>query len=157
MRKLAQILLIFFIALVMQAQTKTNSLSVQQPPGGLQLKWTGISVDSAETIWSQDVRLGGYNSDSLFYYVRCDSGTAGDSIAASIYVYANYIYPDSLSDWFVIDTLVSFTVDSASADTTLHGTANLNLIRAPYNKIRLNSDAGGKDFILNFGAYIKKE
>lgn len=160
MKRLLSLLTIFLFALAVQAQTTTNNLSIQQPPGSLQLKWVDVAVDSGATLWSQDFRITEYDADSFStypvnYYVKADSGTAGDSINCAIYRYVNFIHPDSTSDWFVADTLISFTVDPTSKDTSFIGTSDFNNVKAPYEKIKVVN--GYEDFVLSFGLYFARK
>lgn len=157
MRKFISIIWILLFALGITAQTTTDNLSIQKPYGAWYATYYNLSVDSAETIWSQEFRLNEYDNASfatypVSYWYRADSDTPGDSVNVSVYVFANWIHPDSTSDWTVVDTLATIT-----SETGGKGTDDFNGYKAPFYKLKIVSNTGGQNLALNFGIYVARK
>lgn len=138
------LVLLFSVQLI--AQTTTDNLSPQINPNGWYADYS-LSLDSADVIWSESFPVASVDEVSFttypFYY-GVDVATA-DSINISGYWYVSY----DNTNWIVADTL--FTITSATASK---GTANLNNVKAPYNKLKFVNNTGSKaNTAFKFGIY----
>ena len=139
--------ILFMFTIFTQAQTTTDYLtSINKSNYGCGLNYAAVSLDSAETIYSEDFSVAAYDGFSYSTYpwgYGYDFATA-DSISISAYWVVSY---DGVN-WINADTL--FTATSATA---AKGTANLNNVKAPHNKIKVVNNAGSKANTLYLGLW----
>lgn len=145
---LVLILLLFTLfAVTIPAQTTTDYFtSINKSQYGCGLQYAAVAIDSAETIYSEDFSVSAYDGFSFTTYPWAygyDFATA-DSISISAYWVVSY---DNVN-WINADTL--FTATSATA---AKGTADLNNVKAPHNKIKIVNNAGSKANTLYLGLW----
>lgn len=146
MKKMFLISMFLLFAVSAFAQTTTDYLYPQLNPNGWYADLS-ISLDSADVVWSESFNIAQVDEVSFSTYpfnYGVDAATA-DSINISGYWYVSY----DNSNWVVADTI--FTITSATASK---GTADLNDVKAPYNKIKLVNNTGSSaNTSLMFGIY----
>lgn len=107
MRKFISIIWILLFALGITAQTTTDNLSIERPEGSLFVKWSGVNIDSAETLWSQSFTMyefDGYNTSAQLLSTTTIS-TADTIYAAADTTYSSTtattnVYGDAVKPWF---------------------------------------------------------
>jgi len=146
------ILIIFLFATMLTAQTTTDNLTIKDGSDFL-FTYTSLTLDSAETVYSQPFGLADYNDTAIstspvyFGYKLA----AADSHSVSIYWFVNYINPATNAYWIVADTLATIT-----SATLAKSTANLNSVKAPWNKLKIVNNSGYPATTLYFGGVKSK-
>lgn len=150
---LSALIILLAFAFTMPAQTLTDNFDDTRFNEDVYMLYKNLPLDSAETAYSPDFSLSLHDDYSYYTYPFSyfyDAETA-DSINISVYWIVNYLHPDSLSHWVVADTIATLT--TATADK---GTFNLNNVKAPYNKLKVQNNTGSKSNYLDLGIFQGK-
>ena len=144
-------LIVLFLCGNLFAQTTTDELTLDRRDGGKYLTYASLTLDSAETTWSNDFLISqndGFSYTTFPWQVGYDLAAA-DSVNISVYWYGAYIDGADNDNWVIIDTL--FTVTSSAALSGAETTADLNNKKPPFNKIKVVNNTGSKANTLELG------
>lgn len=151
------ILILFaFIAQPLIAQTTTDNITAYERNNGLALRWTSITVDSAETIWSQAVdvtHFDNYDWDTDGVYIGGKATTASGNPKLLLDYWVCYSDPSVNANWILgNDSLLTCNATTVFGASTSRFTA-----KAPYIKFKLANLATGVACTdLDLGIYFIK-
>lgn len=157
--KFIAMIVAFALAFIVQpvvAQTTTDNLSIYTRENGVVYRWNSITVDSAETIYSQYLDITGYDnyawtSDGV--YIGGKATTASGNPKLLLDYYVCYADPSVNANWILgNDSLLTCNVTTVFGASTLRFTT-----KAPYIKFKLTNLATGKAVTrLDLGIYFIK-